>query len=1049
MNNNRFKADKALEHLKDFQRNTVEYIFDQLYRYDKTDRFLLSDEVGLGKTMVARGVIAKAIEHCQDTIDRFDVVYICSNAAIARQNIRKLNVLDNQAVRNVDRLTLLPVEVKKLNEAKKDLYSNVNFISFSPQTSLDLGCSDGRYDERILIYHMLKSLPDINRNGFKNLLRRRVGYGNWGGMIKNGEELECDKKLVKDYIDVVQADHGLLDALKECSNMFSYNREKWPDKYNRKANEVVGKLRQKLAAVCVDALEPDIIILDEFQRFKSILNGDSEAAMLAKSMFEYSDENSKVKLLLLSATPYKMMTLNTEDENHYLDFLDTLSFLYKHDDQKIQSLKESLRQYRYALNDPETFDSRLTLELREKLMQVMCRTERVNITKDHNAMLREYKQIVGVEANDLRHATYFGDVAEAVQSHNVIEYWKSSPYLLNYLKGYHLRDRVDKLIETDSHLMLGIIDQAEDRMISQEKIERYAKIEPANPRLRYLMDETVGKGMWKLLWMPPSMPYYANSGVFENTEKLSKNIIFSSWNAVPDAVSTLLSYEAERLMVKSYRDKEGLEYSNLSDLSTLLEFRIVDDRPVNMPIFAWMMPCEWLANEIDPLLIAMEADGDLTQQQMLAIIEEKIRDRVGLISSETETGQEDVQWYSKATAMFEEHSVVTSMHEWVKWQDKTSSGLRKHIDAYYEIACNETIGKIPDDLTSVLAYIALAGPGTCALRAIKRTVRGIDPKTAYIIAAEVGNGFRTLFNKPENTMLVRSMTDQDDYWRQVLQYSVDGNMQSLIDEQFHLYAEELRANENPDKSAVIEVFTPFIEALTLKTSRVQLDEFIPEQDGVKVNRFNIRCNFALRYGKLKSDQGESLARAQDVQSAFNSPFRPFVLISTSLGQEGLDFHPWCHSVVHWNLPSNPVDLEQREGRVQRYKGLAVRKNIVQKYGLQYARKRGLNSKEDIWEWLFDTALELKSDGSNDLIPYWIFEDGDAHIRRIVPMLPYSKEVGRFVQLKDMLTLYRLAFGQPRQQDLLAYLSINMDDEVRSKIIDMQLVLMPQKKITYS
>jgi len=28
--------------------------------------------------------------------------------------------------------------------------------------------------------------------------------------------------------------------------------------------------------------------------------------------------------------------------------------------------------------------------------------------------------------------------------------------------------------------------------------------------------------------------------------------------------------------------------------------------------------------------------------------------------------------------------------------------------------------------------------------------------------------------------------------------------------------------------------------------------------------------------------------------------------------EGLDFHHYCHAIVHWNLPSNPVDLEQRE-----------------------------------------------------------------------------------------------------------------------------------------
>src|SRR3954449_6642208 len=64
------------------------------------------------------------------------------------------------------------------------------------------------------------------------------------------------------------------------------------------------------------------------------------------------------------------------------------------------------------------------------------------------------------------------------------------------------------------------------------------------------------------------------------------------------------------------------------------------------------------------------------------------------------------------------------------------------------------------------------------------------------------------------------------------------------------------------------------------------------------------------------------------REAFNSPFRPFVLATTSIGQEGLDFHPYCYRVYHWNLPGNPVDLEQREGRVHRFKGHAVRLNVA-------------------------------------------------------------------------------------------------------------------------
>ena len=60
----RLDVDRVLAGLKDFQRDTVEYVFQRLYLdEDKVSRFLIADEVGLGKTLIARGIIAKAIDY--------------------------------------------------------------------------------------------------------------------------------------------------------------------------------------------------------------------------------------------------------------------------------------------------------------------------------------------------------------------------------------------------------------------------------------------------------------------------------------------------------------------------------------------------------------------------------------------------------------------------------------------------------------------------------------------------------------------------------------------------------------------------------------------------------------------------------------------------------------------------------------------------------------------------------------------------------------------------------------------------------------------------
>ena len=93
----RVDVNRHLGVLKDFQRNTVEYLFQRMYLDpNPATRFLVADEVGLGKTLVARGLIAKAIDWLRkEDVGRIDVVYVCSNSAIAAQNLARLNILED------------------------------------------------------------------------------------------------------------------------------------------------------------------------------------------------------------------------------------------------------------------------------------------------------------------------------------------------------------------------------------------------------------------------------------------------------------------------------------------------------------------------------------------------------------------------------------------------------------------------------------------------------------------------------------------------------------------------------------------------------------------------------------------------------------------------------------------------------------------------------------------------------------------------------------------------------------------------------------------
>ena len=82
----------VLAGLKDFQLATAKRVFE-LYKQGQK-RVLVADEVGLGKTLIAKGVIAQTARYHYDELgdNLFKVVYVCSNQVIANQNLNKLKI---------------------------------------------------------------------------------------------------------------------------------------------------------------------------------------------------------------------------------------------------------------------------------------------------------------------------------------------------------------------------------------------------------------------------------------------------------------------------------------------------------------------------------------------------------------------------------------------------------------------------------------------------------------------------------------------------------------------------------------------------------------------------------------------------------------------------------------------------------------------------------------------------------------------------------------------------------------------------------------------
>ena len=1072
MSDARPNVARALEGLKGFQRTTVEYAFDRLYLdKDSSHRFLVADEVGLGKTLVARGVVAKTIDHLWDDNERIDIVYICSNVNIARQNIRRLGIGADTNVMKADRLTMLPASLRDLKKHK------VNFIAFTPGTSFNLRSSMGRWEERVVLYAMMQRVWHRSGVAPMNVFQGGVQKSKWfRNCLQEFERCNTiDRSISKRFAERLRQQvrdeqaagrPHLRKRYDDLCHRFQRIRKNIPEEdwYERAA--LIGELRSLLAATCVDALEPDLVILDEFQRFKPLLNGDDEAATLAKGLFEYQDDTTEVRILLLSATPYKMYTLHHEahEDDHYEDFLRTVDFI-EGTERPTGVFEHLLGEYRrelYRLGNGGNVDRLRQIKdnVETHLRKYMCRTERVRSTEQHDGMLVEkLNTCTDLRKSDVKAFRLLQDIASRLDKSNVVEYWKSVPYLLSFMDQYRLKKRFKEALDTEPDVATRFRASPELQP-SWLDFDRYGLIDPQNPRLRWLFKWLEEAKAWRLLWVPPTLQYTQLEEPFATAQAaaFTKRLIFSSWAVVPKTIASLVSYEAERRAFREYEKRARNTREARKRRQPLLRYAVTRGRLTGMPNLGILYPSIALAELVDPMAIASGQNSLPTVSDTLARIREVFEPHLQRLVVRHATyadHREDEAWYWAAPILLDVDLHENAAHEWLqsydlpqRWQgpdadDDPDSRWADHVGYAAAMARGEhKLGKPPADLVQVLSLLALAGPGTVAARALtRRGLGGASASEPWLrdAAAQIAWGFRSLFNLFEAIAVVRRNAKTIPYWRRALEYGAAGCLQAVVDEHAHLVRDlEGLTDKDPEVKAE-QIALAMQEALSLRASTSQADQFDVDEGGsANVEARRLRNNFALRFGNQRTEDGSDGVRTDRVRGAFNSPYRPFVLATTSFGQEGLDFHAYSHAVVHWNLPSNPVDLEQREGRVHRFKGHAVRKNVADCYG-----KQAIDASDgDAWDRLFELAAENICEDGGGLKPYWVFP-GNYSVERHVPRLPLSREELQLAALQRSLAVYRMVFGQPRQDDLMAFLLDRLGEKKLQEIAGMlQINLSP-------
>ena len=1099
--------DKAvMGGLTPFQRATVEHIA-KLYA-DGQQRVLVADEVGLGKTLIARGVISKIARLREgEGDDLVKVAYVCSNASIAAQNISKLRIDGDVQLASAgsSRLSMqhLKIARERGDEELKARY--IQITPLTPGTSFSISSGTGTMHERALILAVLAYDGRFSRDSgrYERLgelmwdRRSNSNPGGWGwwrhcteedvyrvreGDPERGEETGYPYDVLK-KVELELAESGGLTFASLCEYLDSDERDR------RRERRAINDLRRAFAKVCVDMLNPDFVIMDEFQRFRSLIaDNDSETSMLAKRFL-----GGKTRVLLLSATPFRMYSTDAELDtggfgDSYHEFLEVMDFLGEGKADKHEAFRQVWGDYALSIKSLgagtcDVVSVRASKDAAEAVARgYMTRTERQS-TGELGSIVENEKHVQTIEItpNDVRAFVRMrGLMREAGIRRGLMsaDFVKSCPFPLSFMSGYKLFKELEaksakrpSLISANKRADGGLL------WLRRWDIANYDPLSVRNARYQALLKDIAakedgedgGKGgvrAERLLWIPASRPYYRPSAdsPYTSTRGFSKMILFSSWAMVPPSLSCLLSYEFERRNVKKLKRATGKEFryfkdedervDETNDSQALPRRRMRFDKDQHNA-FLLLYPSRYLASLVNVKELASSEGATLTdlRRSMRRRIAEVLPKALGLerLPEGVDGRRASVDWYVVAALRLDElagHNVLDEILEQEGMRGLqldnhygTEVAVLKQLAGISESWDARDLGRFPADLVDVLADAAIASPAVCALRMYGAYAEHVPAWMAF----QFGHAFVKRMNTSSATLTVAAVMEHRDeassHWKNLLDYSCEGNLQAVLDE--YAYLQRPVGVSLDERETVLRMHKAMVgpgDEPDLRNVEAVHGVRVPTSAGTKkrIDSMRMRTNIAEAFMDAKSRAtSDAVISRANLREAFNSPFRPFVLVSTSVGQEGLDFHSYCRKVCHWNLPSNPIDLEQREGRVNRYQGLSVRQSIAGRYGkMRFDGRLGSGS---VWQQMFEAA-ELEEhkrengDLDSGLLPNWGVTDGDGlvPVERYAYLYPFSRDVAQYKSLIDQVYHYRMVIGQPDQEETLRLLHERVEDGTLSE-----------------
>lgn len=1008
---------------KPFQDATVEAVV-RAFKGNGTRRFLVADEPGLGKTLVARQVLSKLSEK-----NKLTVLYVCASQPIAGQNVDQLlGDLPHEerlsARASADRPGLLPLTDAPSHE-RLCIYSLTPGTAFSS----DKRRHRGRVQERAFACTLLEHEAGFDLPWLRNTLS--WGASNFEDHFKNY------KNQVKNKIQPVDGAFArffdrFCTAMRGCTKAQDPVKSYLALKAIVDANEtgmrldVTGWCRNSLAAAALGELEPGLVIFDEFQRFRDLMNDTATARDSAEaSIRKILTARGTGRLLLLSATPYEALRpiVNAKKIRHAEgatpeapdtdnDFFRLLEFLLGNRtktqrEATMQAIRNafSTRESEIRRGAPDSTTAKDALaDLVRNLSRVMCRTERPVVS---DAELHGKSPSIPLTAADIRSFRSFAEwECSKTHAHWAVPLWNSVPLAAQTLGNRYQYWKAGR-------------DKLPPAELTLKGSHSWRQPEWTNAKARGLLEALPSERL-KAPWVRPTKLWWPLAGIWSagNGNSLidGKALVFSRFAAVPGAVSAVVSYSVEAHL---YNHK-GVRAKPKYRAGAKPTFKSGGGSP---GMFRLFFVSEFLAG-LDPLKEGIPDSVAVTRKTLLVQIKKALRERGVVYKPSSKRRPVPIEAWLVHLATHQAGKPGLARQAWVdavvaeEGDKSTLSVVGAAFDAFLARVPKDGMAEITKPELHALVDLSLSSPAVVLARAVMRHWRDsempldwdqkpkaekgkskekVEPRTPRELLQRLAiSGLRRYLDRPWfAATLQRSKRYHKDFSDALHAAVVEGNLENVLDEHFWFVT---ATNSHSWPKRLLELQA----ALALSGGRTVLHE----STKASKNRFRVRCNVALPLHQAKDEGKDEAPRPDVVRHAFNTPFWPMVLTTTSVGQEGLDFHPWCKTVAHWDPAPGPVELEQREGRVNRYAGLAIRRALVDSVDMAAVNE----ATGSPWTAMAAQAeKEAKvSDESGGMSPWWCTAGASA--MQLYLHCAGSRESAVRVRLERRRAIYRMVLG---------------------------------------